>query len=58
MSQYLYVIDILSELICHLFLFAILTSKVKCFDRVAIEGSLFSVDHRIITIDSHCLVIV
>jgi hypothetical protein len=37
---------------------AILASKVERFNGVAVEGGLFSVDHRIMTIDSHCPVIV
>jgi hypothetical protein len=57
-SRHPYIVDILSELVYRLFLFAILASEVERFDRVAVEGSLFSVDHRIMTVDSHYPVIV
>lgn len=38
--------------LCHL------ASEVEQFDGVAVEGGLFPVDHRIMTVDSHCPVIV
>ena len=58
MSRHLYVVDILSKLVCCLFLFAILASEVERFDKVVVEGGFFSVDYKIMTVDSYCLVIV
>ena len=58
MSRHPYVVDIFGELVCRPFLFAILASEVERFDEVAVEGGLFSVDHRIMTVDFHCPVIV
>jgi hypothetical protein len=47
-----YVVDILGELVCRPFPFAILASEVERFDGVAVEGGLLSVDHRIMTVES------
>ena len=57
-SRHPYVVDILGELVCRPFLFAILASEVECFDGVAVEGGLFSIDHRIMAVNPHCPVVV
>jgi hypothetical protein len=49
---------ILSELVYYLFLFAILASEVKRLDRVAVIGSILSVNYRILAIDSYRPIVV
>jgi hypothetical protein len=51
-SRHLNVVDILYIPICHLFLFAVLTSEIKLFDKVVVEGSIRPVDYKIMAVDS------
>ena len=57
-SWHAYVVYIFDKLIYRPFFFAILASEVERFDGVVVEGGYFFLNYRIMTVDSHCLVIV
>ena len=57
-SWHRYIVYILGELICRPFFFTIFASEFERFDGVVVEGGHFSIDHRIMTVDSQYPMIV
>ena len=58
MRRHPYIIDVLGELVCRPLLFAAQFCEVKLADGVTIKGSVFSLDYRVVAIDSHRGVVV
>ncbi len=57
MSWYLYIIDVFGEFVRGLLVFAFFACKIKLLDQIVVEGSLVSINYRIMAIDSYCFVI-
>ena len=58
MSRHPYVVDVFGELVCRPLLFTIQCCEAELMDMISIEGGPLTVDHRIMTVDSHRPVIV